>query len=134
MQPIKRVLTSKIFLFCLLLAVIWLALVSVRAWYRRYQLDQQIAALKNEISKMEKSDGELSQLIKYFNNQDFLEKEAKDKLNLKNAGENVMMVSEAAIGQELSAQQAASMNQPAAPQPPAEENNFIKWWKYLFGR
>jgi len=134
MQPIKRVLTSKIFLFCLLLAIIWLGLVSVRTWYKRYQMDQQISALKSEISKMEKSGSELSQLIKYFNNQSFLEKEAKDKLNLKNADENVVMVPEAAIGQELSARQAASTGQPAAPQPAVQDNNFIKWWKYLFGR
>jgi len=43
-------------------------------------------------------------------------------------------VPEAAIGRELSAQQSASSSLPALRQPAAEENNFIKWWKYLFGR
>ncbi len=135
MEVIKKILNSKAFLFFLLLAVIWVGLVSIKAYYRKHQLDQEIASLKEQIGKLGKQDQDLSQLIKYFNNQNYLEKEAKEELNLKAEGENVVMVPEAAIGQELALQQTtSSAEQLPAPQPPAEENNLIKWWKYLFGR
>src|SRR4030042_813689 len=97
MEQIKRLLGLKIVLFFLLLAVIWVGLVSVKAYWRRQQLDQEIASLKKEIGKLDKSGREFSQLIKYFNDQDFLIREAKDKLNLKAEGESVVIVPEAAI-------------------------------------
>lgn len=140
MEVIKKILSSKAFLFVLLLAVIWVGLVSVRAYYKKHQLDQEIISLKEEIDKLDKQGQDLTQLIKYFNNQDFLEKEAKDKLNLKKGDENVVMVPEgqlswqAAIGQELSSATASSMIL-GSSQPEQEiENNLVKWWKYLFGR
>jgi len=133
MPPIKRLLSSKVFLFFLLLAVIWLGIVLVRTAYRRYQLDQEVSSLKSEIDKLDKKDNELSQLIKYFNNQSFLEREAKDKLNLKKEGESVVMVPEAAISQELSENITSSEPKAEVQKKPAD-NNFIKWWKYLFGR
>lgn len=135
MPTIKKVLTSKFFLFAALLLIIWLGIVSVKAFYRKYQLDQEISVLKVEINKLGNKDSELSQLIKYFENQDFLEKEAKEKLNLKREGENVVMVPEAAISQNLSLADEPTAG--ASEQALAEsktENNLIKWWKYLFGR
>jgi len=134
METIKRILSSKIFLFLSLLAVIWVGLVSVRAYYKKNQLNQEIASLKDQIGKLDKQDQDLSQLIEYFNNQDFLEKEAKDKLNLKKGDENVVMVPEAAIGQEISSESATSSKQSQEIQPSQEENNLVKWWKFLFGR
>jgi len=135
METIKRVLKSKIFLFAALLAVIWMGLVSIRAYYKKNQLDQEIASLKDQIGKLNKQDQGLSQLIQSFNNTDFLAKEAKDKLNLKAEGENVVMVQEAAIGQDISSASATSSNQtPVVQPPPPSENNFVKWWNYLFGR
>lgn len=135
MPTIKRVLSSKIFLFFLLLAVIWIGLVSVRAYYKKYQLDQEITALKFQIGKLDKQDQDLSQLLKYFDSSNYLEIEAKDKLNLKKSDESVVMVPEAAISQELATQQATSgVGQSFATQPSVAENNLIKWWNYLFGK
>jgi len=134
MQTIKKILSSKAFLFFLLLAVIWIGLVSIKAYYKKYQLDQEIASLKKEIGKLDKQNDELNQLTKYFNNQSFLEKEAKDKLNLKKEGESVVMVPEAAISQELPVENATKPILGGGQPEEVIENNLIKWWKYLFGR
>jgi len=134
MQIIKKILSSKIFLFFLLLAVIWVGLVSIKTYYKKHQLDQEIVALKNEIEKLDKQGQDLNQLIKYFSNQDFLEKEAKDKLNLKKNDENVVIVPEAAITQELPAASTSSPTLSNIQSVKRAENNLIKWWRYLFGR
>ena len=116
----------------LLLAFVWLSLVLVRAFYKKRQLDQEIGALKSEVEKMDKKGQELNQFLGYFSSQDYLEKEAKDKLNLKKEGESVVMVQEPAA-------EAAKENNNSAPagaaiSAPVEENNLVKWWKFFFKR
>jgi len=135
MQVIKKILASKIFLFVILLLIIWLGIVSIKTSYRKHQLDQEISILKAEIDKLGNKDSELSQLIKYFESHELLEKEAKEKLNLKREGESVVMVPEAAISQNLftSGESPADVfEQLSAGEK--EKNNLVKWWKFLFGR
>ena len=82
---------------------------------------------------MEKKHQELDQLISYVGSQDFLEKEAKDKLNLKKEGENVAMINESALGQEAVGGSATTT--PAQnPVAPKDENKLIRWWKFFFSR
>jgi len=139
MEVIKKILSSKIFLFFLLLAIVWVGLVSIKAYYKKSQLDQEISSLKSQIGKLDKQDQDLSQLIKYFNNQNSLEKEAKDKLNLKKSDENVVMVPEGQLNQQAAASQELSSTTASgilgnSQSVKEAENNLIKWWKYLFGR
>ncbi len=128
----KRILSSKIFLFILLLAFIWLSLILVKITYRKYELDKQVSDLKAEVEKIDKSTQEFSQLLEYFKSQGFLEKEAKEKLNLQKEGENVMMVPEAAINQEINFQQNGTAVS-SDKEIKKAENNLIKWWKIFFG-
>jgi len=117
-------------LFLLLLAVMWLALVLVKTFYKKHQLDSEIANLKKEIDKIDKKDQELSNLLNYFDNQNFLEKEAKEKLNMKKEGENVVIVSEVSGSPQPSAAPLAAASAPAQEQ---ESGNLLKWWQYFFG-
>jgi len=129
----KKFFYSRLSLFLLLLAVIWLSLVLVKTFYRRHQLDNEISSLKGEIDKLEKKHQELDQLISYVGSQDFLEKEAKDKLNLKKEGENVAMINESALGREV-AGEAATTTSAQNPAGSNNENKLIQWWKFFFSR
>ena len=82
---------------------------------------------------MEKKHQELDQLISYVGSQDFLEKEAKDKLNLKKEGENVAMINESALGREV-AGEAATTTSAQNQDKPSSENKLIRWWKFFFSR
>lgn len=82
---------------------------------------------------MEKKHQELDQLISYVGSQDFLEKEAKDKLNLKKEGENVAMINESALGREV-AGEAATTTSAQNPVAPKDENKLIRWWKFFFAK
>lgn len=129
-------LGSRVVIFLLLLAFIWLSLVLVKAVYKKYQLDQEISSLKSEIEKTDKKNQELNQLLDYFNSQAFLEKEAKDKLNLKKEGENVVLVQDAVGEQsETSVEDVNGVSEKTA-QPTAlvKKNNLVKWWEFFFKR
>jgi len=130
-SKVKKIFTSKPFLFLLLLAVMWLALILVKTFYKKHQLDSEIANLKKEIDKIDKKDQELSDLLNYFDNQNFLEKEAKEKLNMKKEGENVVIVSEISGSPEP---QTAPLAAASAPAQEQELGNLLKWWQYFFGK
>ncbi len=115
----------------LLLAFIWMSLVLVKAAYKKYQLEAQINTIKQEIQKTEKRSQELNEMINYFSSSNFLETEAKKKLNLKKEGETVMMVPEEAAGREEQAEEAVEAVSPV-PTPSPVKNNLIRWWEFLF--
>lgn len=132
-NKIKKILYSRLFIFLSLLAFIWLGLVLTKTFYKKYQLDQEIESLKVEIAKMDKKEQELTKLIDYLGSQDYLEKEAREKLNLKKEGESVLMVSETDLAKELSdsSSQGSAVNN---EEKLAAENNLVKWWKFFFKR
>ncbi len=132
-NKIKKILYSRWFIFLSLLAFIWLGLVLTKTVYKKYQLNQEIESLKVEIAKMDKKEQELTKLIDYLGSQDSLEKEAREKLNLKKEGESVLMVSETELAKELadsSGQESAASREKKL----ASENNLVKWWKFFFKR
>lgn len=129
-NKLKKIFSSRAALFLALLAFIWLSLVLVKAFYKKNQLDREIGALKQEIEKLDSQGQELNQLLAYFNSESYLEKEAKDKLNLKKEGESVVMVQGALSAETVPADGAQA---PAAA-PAATENNLIRWWNFFFKR
>lgn len=129
-----KFLSSKTFLFFALLVLVWLAIIIARATYNRYQFNQEIERLKSEIERTEKRNQELASLIEFFKTESFLEKEAREKLNLKKEGENVVVVPKMPEGREGSLEigQENNLVDLEEKKEPEEESNIIKWWKYLF--
>lgn len=130
----KKILSSKITLFLLLLGFIWLVVNLVNVYYKKYKINKEIEDLKQQITQTEKSNQQISAMIDYLSSQNFLEKEAREKLNMKKPGEQVVIVepskntptsSESALSQ-----RAAPNEQTAAISEP--ESNLMKWWKYFF--
>ncbi|KKS69934.1 MAG: hypothetical protein UV40_C0010G0008 [Parcubacteria group bacterium GW2011_GWA1_42_7] len=131
----KNFFSFKLLLFLLLLIFIWFGLQLVRLTYKRHELNKEINNLKSEVERLEKSSGDLSQLMNYFNSADFLEREAKEKLNLKKEGENVVVVPEAAIVQRINQEsQTDSAKAEDKEEKKEEDGNPVKWWKYFFGK
>lgn len=124
---IKKILSSKVFLFFILLALIGLTVSVGRESYRRYQLTKEINRLKSETERIEGRNQQLTNLLEYFKEESYLEKEARLKLNLSKPGEKVIILSqpESLSGEEL----------PPEPQETLsdeEESNFWQWWEYFF--
>ena len=127
-----KIFNSKVFLFALLLIFVWFGIKTVKMIYQKQELGKQISDLKTEIEKLDKSSQEFSQLMEYMKDPAFLEKEAKEKLNLRKEGENVVLVPAAAV---LKVSSTSLENQPggsAVPKPAEPDNNLVKWWKFFF--
>lgn len=136
---IKKMFGSKFFLFAAMLALIGLALNVGRESYRKYQLSKEIKKLEANIKRLEGRNGQLNDLMNYFSEESFLEKEARVKLNLQKPGEKVVIFSNP-NGRNNSGQP----NQPDNGQLGVQNNhnqetddlaaNCWKWWEYFFKR
>jgi len=119
----EKFIYSKYSIF--VLAVIFLLLVVAlgRESYFNYQTNQEIKKLQQQIDELQKSNGDLAEMEKYFQSDEFLEKEAKLKLNLIRDGEKLIIVKQE---ENIAA---------AEVQKEETENisNIKKWWLYFFG-
>ncbi len=128
---IRKMLGSKTFLFLIFIILIILTINLVQESYHKYQLKKEISGLKLEIERLEGSKEQLSNLMEYFKNDSYLEKEARVKLNLKKPGEKVVILSRDSVvddsvleKQEETEAESEDINIKTA--------NYWKWWEYFF--
>jgi len=121
----KKILSSRVFLFVVTLALIAVAVNLGRESYRKYQLTQEIDRLKIEIERLEGKNDQLANLMEYLKEEPYLEKEARLKLNLKKPGEKVIILSD----QEQKEQEEVVND---IPEVTKEDGNHWKWWEYFF--
>jgi cell division protein FtsL len=134
---IKKILGSRITLFFLLLAFIWLVVNVVNIYYRKYKINKEIEDLKAQISSAEKSNQQISEMIDYLGSRDYLEKEAREKLNMKKPGEEVVIIEPPKQATTSSSEVTPENNKTEkkdnlAPAPAGSESNLAKWWKFFF--
>ncbi|MFH1611884.1 MAG: septum formation initiator family protein [bacterium] len=132
-KTIRKILGSKTFLVLILFALIGIVLSVGRESYNKYQLTKEINKLKGDIEKIEGRNSQLADLMDYFSEDSFLEKEAKVKLNLQKPGEKVVIFSDV-----YSDDVTDSVNsQEAIDNSDNQDNNdrlanCWKWWEYFF--
>jgi len=124
---IKKLLSSKVFLFFIVLALIGLVISLGQESYRKYQLTKEIDGLKSEIERLEGKNQQMADLMEYFQEGSYLEKEARLKLNLKKPGEKVVVISQPA-GAEVDERIVVETEKEVSN----ETTNFWKWWEYFF--
>jgi cell division protein FtsB len=120
----ENFLYSKYSIFAL--AAIFLLLITAlgRESYFNYQTNQEIRGLQGKIEELKKENASLAEMEKYFQSEEFLEKEARLKLNLIRDGEKLIIVKE-------------NENRPVEENETEKlENlsNFRRWWRYFFGK
>jgi cell division protein FtsB len=85
---------SKYFIWCLIV-VFGFVLVSLgREGYRYFRTAEEIRELEEKINDLKNENEELTQIKETFNSQEFLEDEARRKLNMVKEGESVIIVAE----------------------------------------
>lgn len=105
-------------LLLLVTLVVW-----SKTYYKRYQINQQIASLKSEIREVEGKSQEMNELINYLKTSEYKEQQARTLLNLQKPGEF-------AVALPNREEQAAEQARGQAAQE--SESNFSKWWRYFF--
>jgi len=87
----SKIFYSKIFYFCLALFIIWLILIVVRTAWEKYQLVKEIRITEEQLKYLDQNSEKLKKSIKLLQSEKFLQKEAKERLNLKNPSEKVII-------------------------------------------
>ena len=119
---------TKVLALALILAALGVTWALVKETYRKRQIQKEIALLQGEASRIVQENQTIQERIKYLESQDFQEREAKDKLNLRSPGEEVVIVKT-----EISNKSKEEKVEVAevVELPETRLNNPQKWW-YLF--
>lgn len=120
-----KLLESKYFIGFLIIILILIIIALGREGYRYFGINQEIKNLEQKIEKLKQENEELEGMEKYFESKEFLEKQARLKLNLAKPGEGVIIIKTPEdLKQETEQKQVIAK----------EISNIQKWWDYFFGK
>lgn len=119
----SKLFSSRIFLSALVLLFVFIVYSIYQEKREQKVTDENIASLQGEIYVLENKSLELAQLIKYLRSDEFVEKEAREKLNMQKQDEQVVIVPE--DDDELIGQVAGDMHQ-------GLQANWTLWVEYFF--
>jgi len=126
----KRIFSSKPLLIVSILVLIFFTVSLTKVIINRQDLIQDIDQLEQESQGLNSRNQELTQLIEYFKSIDFVETEARTKLNLRKPGEKILIVPGAEqTAAETDTGDKQSMLITAQSQ---DRSNLQKWWDYFF--
>lgn len=116
----------KFFLFISLAVFFLVAYSLVKETRKKYQIQKEVDKLKEEAVSLEQGNQKLKGLIDYFETDNFSEKEAREKLNVKKEGEKLVILKEQEIV--LDKEEEESGEEDVKPDIP----NWLKWFEYFF--
>jgi cell division protein FtsB len=96
--------------------------------YKKKQAEQAIESMKQEAEKIERSNRDAAEKLAYLESRDYQEKEARDKLNMQNPKENVVIV-EPGLAPSVETKEAVDEN---GKKLFVKTTNIQKWWNYFF--
>lgn len=107
----------------------------------RYKINQEIKGLESEIANTQNKNNDLNKLITYLNSDQFVEQQARENLNMKKDGEQVVVVrdnNKPETGEAMVRQASADNSIFSVPglekaEARAEISNPRKWLNYFWG-
>ncbi len=122
-------LFSQIIFGIILLLIFLLGLSLLKHRQEQQNINQNIAQLKKQINQLEKNNKRLEYLISYFQSDNYVEKEARTKLEMKKPGEKVIVV----LNNNKKSQAVATSSVATATSSAPKVSLPKKWWLYFFG-
>lgn len=120
----EKYLNSKYTLAVLTIIFLFVVIALGRESYSNYKINQEIGELQEKIDAMQKSNNDFAEMEKYFQSEEFLEKEAKLKLNLVREGEKLIIIK----------QEENPMLNAQNLQEQKNISNPAKWWNFFFSK
>jgi cell division protein FtsL len=111
------------------LVAIYVAFYLVQTVRHNYQLQQQIASQKQQITSLQSSNQTLKYQIQYYSTDDYKEKEARAKLGLQAPGEGVIILPNSGGSEDDSV-----LPTPAQPKAAPKLSNWQQWINFLEGK
>ena len=130
-MPRRRLSSNKKFLsrpsvFLILFIILGLIIISIFNHLKQQKVvDKENSKLEKKIVDLKQQNKEFEDLIKYFSESEYIEKEAREKLNLAKLGEKVVVFPKDSFASDVKNNQQDENN----------KNEFLplKWWNYFFG-
>jgi len=120
---LRRFFGSRWFWVAAFIIAILVAIGFARAYYQNYKVNTEIKNLQDQINRLEYKKLESMEILKYVSSDAFIEEKARNELNLKKPGENLLII-----------KSASESGQMVTTTRPVEKNllkNYIKWWYYF---
>lgn len=92
--------------------------------------NQEIEKLEQEIEALESRNTEINQLLSFLESDQFVRDQAREKLNYKEEGEEVYVVSDILSEEKQQGRRLASLSE--ADEKEGVSGNPRKWWNYFF--
>ena len=115
------------YLVVIALAAVLLGLAFLRAFYRDYQIKQEIKNLQDQVQSLESKKIETIEKLKYVKSDQFVKEKARTELNLSEPGEKAMIIQEGNLDSSSIANKNPDMVQST------HASNLAKWWDLFFG-
>lgn len=106
----------------------YLSFTTARKALEVYQLNQQASVIRQEVAQLRDRNAELRRQMEYLQSPEYVERAAREQLNLVRPGDIPLVVVSPA-GKEPSAEAASAPSQAWPETIP----NWQRWWNYFFG-
>lgn len=125
---------SKFFVIGVVIFFISFAFITVKEMTNKNQLEKEIAQLNNEIETLKLKKQSFLDLIDTYQDEFYVESEARKKMNLKKPGEKVVVVN---LDEYHSLDDDSVFNNQYTDEEKNNNvekvSNFVLWWNYFFG-
>lgn len=118
---------AQIISLVLVLFIIIFTIKTVQEVLNRRSLNNELSGLDQQITDLQTKQQSLENLITYLQSSDFIEKEARTRLNLRKEGERIIIIPETST----TSVAPILVNQVTTSTPP-KLSNLKKWWQYIF--
>ncbi|HBU07186.1 MAG TPA: hypothetical protein DEB09_03820 [Candidatus Magasanikbacteria bacterium] len=122
---VRRFFASRMFLIVAFVIAVLVALGYARAYYQDYKINQEIEALQTQVKSLEHKKLESMEILKYVTSPEFVEEKARNELNMKKPGENVLVIDGLVE---------SNKTKQTGPVENNDLNNQTKWWYYFIHR
>lgn len=119
---IFRILSSKLFFIIILAISIYFFVNIYHQIEKRVAIKREIKGLEKEINDLQSENTKISELIKYFQTDEYIESSSREKLGYKKPGEKVIVFSK----ENGSLDSSNTKNK--------KELNAKLWWNYFFNK
>lgn len=117
---------SQFFTIILVLVILLFSVKAVQEILNRRSINQELTGLDQQILDLQVKQQNLESLITYLQSSEFIEKEARTRLNLRKEGERIIIIpSGATTTAQLNENQISTST-------PEQLSNIQKWWQYIF--
>lgn len=117
---------SQFFTVILIIVIVLFSVKAVKEILNRRSINQELSGLDKQILDLQVKQQDLESLITYLQSPEFIEKEARTRLNLRKEGEKIIIIPNE------STTKIQTLDSQITTSTPEQLSNIQKWWHYIF--